>query len=58
MMSLPMGKCAGIFISITSLLCMVLCSAACLCLSLADIGTRENFYNILLSCKQSICTQG
>lgn len=52
-MSLPMGKCAGIFIFNTSLLCMVLCSAACSCLSLADIGTRENFCNILLSCKQS-----
>lgn len=52
-MSLPMGKCTGIFISNTSLLCMVLCSEACSCLSLADIGTRENFCNILLSCKQS-----
>lgn len=52
-MSLPMGKCTGIFISNTSLLCMVLCSAACSCLSLADIVTRENFCYILLSCKQS-----
>lgn len=52
-MSLPMGKCTAVFISNTSLLCMVLCSAVCLCLSWADTGTRENFCNILLSCKQS-----
>lgn len=50
---MPMGKCTGIFISNTSLLCMVLCYAACSCLPLADIGTRENFCSILLSCKQS-----